>query len=151
MGESVRASNTASRGRLVFVISMYVVAAGLTAFGLLENPHTWSAWWIRNGEVLFNCQYGWSIVAQLIPALLIAGGSAGTINMTGIAAAKRLRWLGVRASSGARHRRVGDPAVARLPSILMSQPPSRLRSLPLRCDRGLRGGACSPHVLMWNT
>lgn len=64
----------AMRTRAVVAMSAYLLAAALVTFGVLVNPHTWSAWWVRNGDWLFNCSGGWSVAAKIAPAVLVGIG-----------------------------------------------------------------------------
>jgi hypothetical protein len=79
------------RSRTVFAMSSYLLAVLLLAFGISINPHTWSAWWVRNGGWLFNCQMGWSVAAKLVPAVLVALVFTAASSVPS-AAGRVLRW-----------------------------------------------------------
>lgn len=74
-------------------LGCYVASAALTAFGLLENPHTWSAWWMRNFPILFDRQLGWSAFAKVLPLMLVGVGLA-TTSLVHDGKGRALRWIG---------------------------------------------------------
>jgi hypothetical protein len=69
----------------------YLGAIGATIYGLLTNPVTWSAWWMRNASFLFDCRMGWSVGAKVLPLALVFIGFACVALEEG-SAARRLRW-----------------------------------------------------------